>query len=346
MDILKFDEVVTSLQKKRRTMSLLMGNGFSMAYDKEIFSYNALYNFLQSQDDELLTKLFGAIKTKNFELVMQQLDTTIALLDVFGAEKSVKQQILEASEKLKQGLLKSVKELHPEHVYKISDAKSAACANFLRLFLDSAGQIFTTNYDLLLYWVLMRQGTAQHIDGFGRELENPLEVQRGEDEQWSDLIWGPNQSKQNIHYLHGALHLFDAGSEIIKEQYDWTGYLLDHITNRLDEGSYPIFVTAGNGKEKLEHIRHNRYLSYCYDRLSNTEGSLVTFGFNFGPYDDHIIEAINRAAKHGVKVPDKLWSVYIGTYSDADIKHIESILPKFEVKVQLFDAKTANVWEA
>ena len=127
MDILKFDEVVTSLQKKRRTMSLLMGNGFSMAYDKEIFSYNALYNFLQSQDDELLTKLFGAIKTKNFELVMQQLDTTIALLDAFGAEKSVKQQILEASEKLKQGLLKSVKELHPEHVYKISDAKSAAC---------------------------------------------------------------------------------------------------------------------------------------------------------------------------------------------------------------------------
>ncbi len=346
MDVMPFDEVITSLQKKRRTTSLLMGNGFSMAYDKEIFSYNALYNFLQSQDDELLTKLFGAIKTKNFELVMQQLDTTIALLDAFGAEESVKQQILAASEKLKKGLLKSIKELHPEHVYKIPDAKSAACANFLRLFLDSGGQIFTTNYDLLLYWVLMRQGTAQHIDGFGRELENPVEVQKGEDEQWSELIWGPNQAKQNIHYLHGALHLFDAGAEIIKEQYDWTGYLLEHITARLDEGSYPIFVTAGYGDEKLEHIRHNRYLSYCYDRLSGTEGSLVTFGFNFGPHDEHIIDAINRAAKHGAKAADKLWSVYIGTYSDADVKHIESILPKFQVKVQLFDAKTANVWGA
>lgn len=346
MDLMTFDEVVTSLKKKRRTMSLLMGNGFSMAYDSAIFSYNALYNFLQSQDDELLTKLFGAIKTKNFELVMQQLDTTIALLDAFGAEESVKQQILAASEKLKQGLLKSVKELHPEHVFKIPDAKSEACANFLRLFLDSGGQIFTTNYDLLLYWVLMRQGTAQHIDGFGRELENPLEVQTGEGEQWSDLIWGPNQAKQNIHYLHGALHLFDAGSEIIKEQYDWTGYLLDHITARLDDGSYPIFVTAGNGEEKLAHIRHNRYLSYCYDRLLSAVGSLVTFGFNFGPYDEHIIEAINKAAKHGAKAADKLWSVYIGIYSEADAKHIESILPKFEVKVQLFDAKSANVWGA
>ena len=28
-----FNEVVTSLQKKKRQMSLLIGNGFSMAYD-------------------------------------------------------------------------------------------------------------------------------------------------------------------------------------------------------------------------------------------------------------------------------------------------------------------------
>lgn len=69
MEVMSFDEIITSLQKKRRTTSLLMGNGFSMAYDVEIFSYNALHNFLQSQEDELLTKLFGAIQTRNFELV-------------------------------------------------------------------------------------------------------------------------------------------------------------------------------------------------------------------------------------------------------------------------------------
>lgn len=346
MVVMTFGEVVSSLQRKRRTISLLMGNGFSIAYDSEIFSYNALYDFLQAQDDELLNRLFGAIKTKNFELVMQQLDTTIALLDAFDAEKSVKQQILLASEKLRKGLLKSVKELHPEHVYMVPEAKSAACANFIRPFLDSGGQVFTTNYDLLLYWVLMRQETAKHIDGFGRELENPLEVQRGESEQWSDLVWGPNQTKQNIHYLHGALHLFDVGSEIIKEQYDGKGYLLDNIAARLNDGSYPIFVTAGNGDEKLEHIRHNRYLSHCYDQLQDVDGSLVTFGFNFGQYDEHIIAAINKAAKHGAKASEALRSIYIGTYSKEDVAHIESIRPKFEVKVHLFDAKTANVWGA
>lgn len=344
MELMTFEEVVESLQKKRRPMSLLLGNGFSIAYDHGIFSYNALYDFLTSKQDELLDRLFGAIKTKNFELIMQQLDTTLALLDAFESDQAIKEQLKAANEKLKDSLLKSVQELHPEHVFKMPEEKTTACARFLSLFLDSGGQIFTTNYDLLLYWVLMRQGVANPIDGFGRELENPVEAGAGEQPEWSELIWGPHQSDQNVHYVHGALHLFDTGAEIVKEQYDSAGYLLENISARLNNNDYPIFVTAGNGDEKLAHIRHNRYLSHCYDNLSAVDGSLVTFGFNFGPYDEHIIEAVNRAAKFGTKQPPKLWSVYIGTYSEHDVEHIKSIEHKFHAKVRIFDAKTANVW--
>ena len=295
--MMTFNEVVTSLQKKKRQMSLLIGNGFSMAYDRDIFSYNALYTFLNSQNDDLINKLFGAIKTKNFELIMRQLDTTIALLKAFGAEEVLQEKIRAASQHLKDGLLNSIKELHPEHVYKMPEEKAAACAKFLSLFLGSGGHVYSTNSDLLLYWVLMRQGVINPIDGFGRELLNPVEASEGEEQEWSDLLWGPNQADQNIHYLHGALHLFDSGHEVIKEQYDQDNYLLEKIGVRLESGNYPIFVTAGNGDEKLEHIRHNRYLSTCYDRLCVADGSIVTFGFNFGPYDEHIIEAINKAAK-------------------------------------------------
>ncbi len=341
---MNFEEIMTSLNKKKRPISLLMGNGFSMAYDKEIFSYNALYTFLNSQGDDQINKLFGAIKTKNFELVMQQLDTTIALLKVFSVDVGVQETIRVASQHLKDGLLESIKELHPEHVYKIPEEKSVACAKFLSSFLCSGGQIYTTNYDLLLYWVLMSQEVINPIDGFGRELLNPVEVSEGKEQEWSDLVWGPNQADQNIHYLHGALHLFDSGLEIIKEQYDFNNYLLENISTRLEAGTYPIFVTAGNGNEKLEHIRHNRYLSHCYDQLSCINGSLVTFGFNFGPYDDHIIAAINKAAKFGSKHPPKLWSIYIGVYSESDKAYIESIQGKFHLKVHIFDAKSANVW--
>lgn len=144
--------------------------------------------------------------------------------------------------------------------------------------------------------------------------------------------------------MHGALHIFDAGVDIEKEQYDQSAFLIDKIRSRLEKGNYPIFVTAGNGEEKLNHIRHNRYLSYCFDKLSTLDGSLITFGFNFGEYDEHILDALNKATHASTKVPPKLWSVYIGVYSKEDTEHVQSIEHKFHAKIKLFDAKTANVW--
>lgn len=346
MEVQNFDAVVEHLKKRKKPVSLLMGNGFSMAYDRDIFSYNALYDFMASREDELLKTLFGVIETRNFELVMQQLDTTLALLDAFGSDASLREKIQQASQKLRETLLNSVRELHPEHVFKMPEEKSKACAAFLSQFIESGGQIFTTNYDLLLYWVLMREGVSNPVDGFGKEMENPLEVNEGAEPEWSDLVWGPNQKEQNVHYLHGALHLFDTGADIVKEQYTWDRYLLENIQERLDNEEYPIFVTAGDGDQKLEHIRHNRYLSYCYDQLSQRDGYLVTFGFNFGDYDEHIIEAINRAGNPGSKAPPKLWGVYIGVYSDEDVARITALEKRFVPKVRIFDAKTAKVWGA
>lgn len=339
-----FDEVLSALHKKKRRAHLLLGNGFSMAYDPGIFSYNALYDFIASLKDESLAKLFNAIKTKNFELIMSQLDTFIALLDAFESKEGLQDRVRAASDRLKQSLLDAVKALHPEHVFKLPKERSAACAKFLSAFLQPGGQIYTTNYDLLLYWVLLRENLPNCSDGFGRELLNPVEANHGEDPNWSELRWGPNRSTQNIFYLHGALPLFDTGAEIVKEQYTEDAYILQNIAARLDNGEYPVFVTAGNGDDKLARIRHNRYLSDCFDKFCQLDGSLITFGFNFGQYDHHIIEAINKAAKYGSNQPPKLWSVYIGTYSEADEKHIASIEHRFHPKVHTFDAKTANVW--
>ena len=70
-----YQEIVESLRKKKRTKHLLLGNGFSMAYDSEIFSYNALAKFVDNLEEQLLKDLFTTINTKNFELVMQQLDS-------------------------------------------------------------------------------------------------------------------------------------------------------------------------------------------------------------------------------------------------------------------------------
>lgn len=345
MKLETFDDVLASIKKNpTRQFHLLLGNGFSMAYDSEIFSYNALHDFVTKLEDKDLSTILEVLESRNFEVIMQHLDNFSALIAAFGGAPELKQRIDAASAKLKASLLDAVKALHPEHVFTVPEAQSKACSSFLKVFLDSRGSIYSTNYDLLLYWILMRNSIVEHVDGCGREPENPDEFVPSEEQAWSEPTWGKHRDKQNVFYLHGALPFFDNGIAITKEEYDTYNYLLQKISARMEKGEYPIFVAAGDGHQKLKHIMHNQYLTYCYESICNADGSLVTFGFNFGQYDEHIIAAINMAAKHGRKAPAKLRSLYIGAYSDEDQRHIEQIAGKFKCKVHIYDAKTARVW--
>lgn len=343
MEVEIYSDVIKLLKGKKRKLNLLIGNGFSIAYNKEIFSYNALSKFVQNTNNENLHKLFNIINTNNFEQIMRELKLFEKIAKEFNENDALANTLEKISNDLKVSLINAVEELHPEVVFSISDDECKSCSNFLADFLDSKGQIFSTNYDLLLYWVLMRANLPNCIDGFGRDLENEDELVKGEEAEFSELRWGKHKEEQNIHYLHGALPIFDSGYDIVKEEYDGR-YLLEKIKNRMSKNNYPIFVTAGTGEEKLNHIMHNHYLSYCYDSLCRISGSLVTFGFNFGAYDEHIIRAVNKAAAQSPE--KKLWSIYIGIFSEEDKKHIEEISDKFKIqKIHLFDAKTVNLWE-
>lgn len=341
----KFDDVMAALAKKRRKVHLLTGNGFSVAYDSSIFSYNALFDFVASQKDPLLAGVLATLKTKNFELMMEQLDAFSALLDVFGGDESLKTTVATAHDGLRKSLIDAIKSMHPEHVFKVSDEKSAACARFVKQFLETGGSVFTSNYDLLLYWVLMRQNIPNACDGFGRELLNPVEVEnKTEEPEYSPLLWGPNRSRQNVFYVHGSLPLFDTGTEVEKEQYDESGYLLENISARIEADEYPVFVTSGDGGDKLAQIRANPYLSDCYEHLCSVDGSIVTFGFSFGESDLHLVDALNKATHYPSKDVPKLWSVYIGVFSDADMQRAAALEKTLHAKVHTYNAQTAEVW--
>ncbi|MFQ9316814.1 DUF4917 family protein [Dysgonomonas mossii] len=345
-----YSEVIDKLNStKGRQKHLLFGNGFSMAYDRNIFSYNALSDFISKTGDPIIKNLFNKLNTKNFELIMQQLDNFCEIAELFSEDKTLVPKIKSAIEKLKNSLIDAVKELHPEHIFKIPEEKSLACIHFLEEYLNNKGLVFSTNYDLLLYWVLMRNNTENACDGFGRDLETDLYVDEYidlNDLEYSELRWGKYKEEQKVFYLHGTLPLFDTGTNIIKVEYDSQHYLLQNVKDRISQKEYPIFVTAGNGKDKLTHIMHNKYLSYCYEQLTKVQGSLVTFGFNFGEYDEHIIDAINIAAKMGKKEHNKLWSLYIGVYSDEDLLHVSELIEKkkFKCKAVPYNARTANIW--
>ena len=339
-----YNSVLKSLIIKKRIKHLMLGNGFSISYNHKIFSYNALYDFIEKLKDPTLSKLFDVIKTKNFEQIMRQLDNFIEIAKAFDKNGKLIKTLGDANLLLQESLINAVSSLHPEHVFEVQEEKSTACFNFLDEYLSNDGKVFSTNYDLLLYWVLMRNESDKAIDGFGKELLNPVENRRGEEAEYDDLYWGKHKGSQNIFHVHGTLPIFDTGIEIEKEVYKDKKYLMENIKERMNNKDYPIFVTAGDGNEKLKQIYHNRYLTFCYEQLCNITGSLVVFGFNFGEYDYHIIEAINIAAKRGAMSGEKLFSIYIGVYSNEDLEYIKSIQGRFDCKVNVFNSKTVNVW--
>lgn len=133
-ELRSYSDVLKDLAQKKRQKHLLMGNGFSMAYNSEIFSYNALYNFIDELNNPILTKLFAVINTKNFELVMQQLDNFIEIAEAFNADPELSEKLKTANELLKNSLIDAISKLHPEHVFEIEEKKSKACYSFLCKF--------------------------------------------------------------------------------------------------------------------------------------------------------------------------------------------------------------------
>lgn len=107
MTIESFQDVLDSIQRnenKGRPFHLLLGNGFSMSYDLDIFSYNALHDFIQNFQDTELKTILGVIETKNFEVIMYHLDTCAAIVDAFDGSPALRRRIENANAKLKSSL--------------------------------------------------------------------------------------------------------------------------------------------------------------------------------------------------------------------------------------------------
>ena len=61
MKLETFQDVLRSIEQNRsRPFHLMMGNGFSMAYDPKIFSYNALYDFVSALNDSYKANVGGS----------------------------------------------------------------------------------------------------------------------------------------------------------------------------------------------------------------------------------------------------------------------------------------------
>ena len=164
--------------KKRH---LLLGNGFSIACDPNIFTYRSLYE--QARETHFLAipeaaRMFEVFDTKDFEVVICALEDTAKTLPVFEptAQHTADKMQCQAGE-LKTALVRTIADNHPEIPNRIVDEKFWTCRQFLSHFLntDNEGRVYTVNYDLLLYWATLHEDqpfsdplSLTINDGFGR----------------------------------------------------------------------------------------------------------------------------------------------------------------------------------
>jgi hypothetical protein len=295
-EILTFKEACEKLGGK--TKYVLLGNGFSIACDP-IFSYSSLFEAavklgLSGRAQEV----FGRLGTSNFEAVMRLLSEADWVARAYGLLEGAGSELLDDVEIIKKTLVEAVAKSHLEHSGKVSDEKKQSALSFLRPFKS----IFTTNYDLLAYWVNLSCPTGPPWgDGFREDQDDP----HAEHVVFSERLG----SQPGLFYLHGGLHLFVEDGELKKHCWNRTGKpLTQSIREGLDEDRYPLFVAEGSAQQKLENIQRSGYLWYCLDKFSRIESPLLVFGHTLGESDAHIADAIAR----NMKLPD----IAVGLFGD------------------------------
>lgn len=351
--IFTFDNAIEhSARFKKR--HLLLGNGFSIACRPKIFTYGSLFEQADFSSAPRLPAVFEAVGTTDFEHVIKMLEDASRVVPVYSSEavEAAKQMAVDA-EALKDILIQTVANNHPNIPNEITDEQFWACRRFLSHFLGDAnkdGKVYTLNYDLLLYWTLMHDDMGfdgpidlAANDGFGRD----------EDTEPEYVNWMGESSAhgQRVHYLHGALHLFDAGAEL--QKYTWvnTGKpLLEQAREAMGADKFPLFVAEGKSNQKLAKIKHSAYLHHSYKsfsaQMAQRNDALFIFGHSLAENDQHILKKIARG---------KIGQIYVGLYGDPESlanKQIRSAATalahlrddKLQLEVAFFDAASAQVW--
>jgi hypothetical protein len=317
----------------------LLGNGFSRACRDDIFAYGALFDRADfGRLSANAKRAFEKLQTTDFEVVIRALRNAAILCELYNGKKdALSRQLRDDADGLREVLAAAVAHSHPARPNDISDEEYQACRRFLVHF----DKIYTLNYDLLLYWTVMHEELEPKVqadDGF-----------RSPEEQDVDYVtWEiGNTNKQNIHYLHGALHLFDAGSELKKYTWSRTGIaLIDQIRASLAEDMYPLVVAEGEARQKKAKIDHSNYLSRSFRSFGAIGGSLFVHGFSMGESDSHLVKLIAKG---------KLSELYVGLHGDpkskANSRIVETVvqLPnarpkKSPLSYTFYESASANVW--
>ncbi|MBS1888742.1 MAG: DUF4917 family protein [Actinobacteria bacterium] len=266
--------------------TLLIGNGLSR-HVWDPFGYPTLFEHASTADLSAADRaLFGP--GPNFERALGDLLTAIRVCSVVGIDTA---PLYARYRSIQTALGSAVRNVHINR-----DAVPGETRQAIKDAMAEFEWVFTTNYDLLIYWAMAYGGDftpfLDHFRWGGRcefdPARAPVEV-----------------GQVPIYFLHGALHLVVAGDgTVFKLTRQRITTLLEQFGQPIDgdPDARPLLVTEGSAKDKLEVIEGNEYLAHCLDRLQRNDLDTVVFGSALGDEDAHIAAALSESPGRAVAV--------------------------------------------
>jgi Domain of unknown function (DUF4917) len=250
--------------------ALLLGNGSSVAISSR-FRYGSLLAAAGLTKDDVA--LFQHLRTVDFEEALHSLHTAQF---VVGQTGGAPQPIADRYSELRQKLVNAV---DAHHVSRAA-ALGYGVLQAWNVELMKYTSIFSTNYDLLLYWSI-NQNSEQFVDFVFKGGFDETECQ-------------PRGAQRQVWWLHGGLHLHVDSA---------TGEIRKHVSTSTDSiqslfsktGTRSLFIAEGSSQQKRSRIRSNSYLETAFQKLRDIHQDLVILGSQLGPTDVHLVDAIRNS---------------------------------------------------
>lgn len=360
-----FKEILTDIKSSGLRADLVLGNGFSRGiFDKE-FKYPSLLEKVMShieldkrKDTTNLTNLDNLksllhknkVAHTNLEYYLQLMEEAGVCIPFFRGTNylklnNFKENALKTDVKLlKKLILDTISEIHPD-TWLSKAAELNNCSNNLINF----HRIFSLNYDLILYWTILKANEkGKHIfrDGMWMETENT-----------KLKMFSVLDNKVNIYFLHGAIHLLeDSGDtfKIIKHEGDIR--LKEVITDLKDNwlNYHNLMILEGTSEGKVSIISKNSYLHKGLQCLYKSKENLVIYGCSIIDENTNMINNDKHIWRNIINSPFK--KLYVGLHENNQNiflkqKYVREELKKlylsddFEAKdIEFFTTINSDIW--
>lgn len=333
---------------------LFIGNGASIAIDDK-FDYKKI----RTKGTELgkikphLNTLFEHLDTENFEIILEYLYKAAKINEVLDLDSEKPKQYYK---ELREGLIDTLLEIHPQY------NKIQTELNEINNFISQFQVIIDLNYDLIMYWALMKE-EEKFNDFFGK----------GGDINFGNIN-EVNSIERIIIYPHGNLALCKSveSNEIIESHQKVYAEQELKVKGGEEDDSYnniltlirnynflePLFVSEGTSDQKTEAIKSSQYLRKIFFEIlpslkfrkktkKSFNEAMTLLGFSFGPNDEHIFKQLAEGTQTQQDC-FKLKNVAVSIYNQ-DSKVIEratEVLKKYnlvdEKKIKFFEVKSCE----